>query len=80
MNDDHIDYKTHILIGVRANGVMTVIHHWAYVPRQAEVQEEINGSRDNYTTFVLCTPTSVMPVLGGAGRSSGRYTPTRGSH
>ena len=30
-----IDYKTHILIGVRANGVMTVIADWPHLPRQA---------------------------------------------
>jgi hypothetical protein len=41
-----IDYKTHILIGVRANGVMTVIADWPHVPRQAEVQKEIDGARD----------------------------------
>ena len=28
-----IDYKTHILIGVRANGVMTVIADWPHVPQ-----------------------------------------------
>ena len=28
-----IDYKTHILIGVRANGVMTVIADWPHLPR-----------------------------------------------
>jgi hypothetical protein len=27
-----IDYKTHILIGVRDNGVMTVIADWPYLP------------------------------------------------
>src|SRR5438105_9491812 len=33
-----VDYKTHMLIGVRPNGIMTVIADWPYVPRQAEVQ------------------------------------------
>ena len=55
-----IDYKTHILIGVRPNGVMTVIADWANVPRQAEVQEQIDVTRENYSTFVLATPTSIM--------------------
>ena len=55
-----IDYKTHILIGVRPNGVMTVIADWPNVPRQAEVQEQIDVTRENYSTFVLATPTSIM--------------------
>ena len=59
-----IDYKTHILIGVRANGVMTVIADWPHVPKQAEVQKEIDGARDGYATFVLCTPTSIIPAGG----------------
>ena len=56
-----IDYKTHILIGVRDNGVMTVIADWPHVPKQSEVQEEIDTSRNGYVTYVLCTPTSIMP-------------------
>ena len=56
-----IDYKTHILIGVRPNGVITVIADWPHVPRQAEVQEQIDVTPENYETFVLCTPTSIMP-------------------
>ena len=39
-----IDYKTHILICVRASGTMTVICHWSYLPRQAEVQQQIAGA------------------------------------
>ena len=31
-----ISYKTHILIGVRPNGIMTVIADWPHVPRQAD--------------------------------------------
>ena len=57
-----IDYKTHILIGVRANGVMTVIRDWPHVPRQFEVHQEMKGTRDGYVTFALCTPTSIMPA------------------
>ena len=56
-----IDYKTHMLIGVRPNGIMTVIADWPYVPRQAEVQEQIDVTRENCDTFVLATPTSIMP-------------------
>jgi hypothetical protein len=59
-----IDYKTHILIGVRDNGVMTVIANWPHVPKQAEVQKEIDTSRNGFVTFLLCTPTSIMPAGG----------------
>ena len=62
-----ITYKTHILIGVRQNGVMTVIADWAHVPRQAEVLEQIRQARDGYVTVALCTPTSIMPAAGHAG-------------
>jgi hypothetical protein len=50
-----ISYKTHILIGVRANGVMTVIADWPHVPKQANVEKEIDGARDGHATYVLCT-------------------------
>jgi hypothetical protein len=74
-----IDYKTHILIGVRANGVMTVICDWPHVPTQAEVQEEIDGAPDGYVTYALCTPTSVMPAGDDAGdATSGRARFGRG--
>jgi hypothetical protein len=59
-----ISYKTHILIGVRANGVMTVIADWPNVPKQANVEKEIDGARDGYATYVLCTPTSIIPAGG----------------
>jgi hypothetical protein len=62
-----ISYKSHILIGVRPNGVMTVITDWPHVPKQAEVQQEIDGTRNGYVTFVLCTPTSIMPAGGNGG-------------
>src|SRR3954469_9429129 len=57
-----IDYTTHILIGVRANGIMTVISDWPYVPPQSEVQSVIDCTREPYVTFVLCTPTSIRPA------------------
>jgi hypothetical protein len=74
-----ISYKTHILIGVRRNGIMTVIADWAHVPRQAEVQKEIDGVRDGYATFALCTPTSILPA-GANGGHSGRTGWYRSGH
>jgi hypothetical protein len=65
-----VDYKTHILIGVRANGVMTVIADWPHVPKQADVQKEIDAARDGYVAFVLCTPTAIIPA-GGHGDTAG---------
>jgi hypothetical protein len=63
-SDEHqpIDYKTHILIGVRASGVMTVIADWPYVPPQPEVEQVTDCTREPYVTFLLCTPTSIMPA------------------
>jgi hypothetical protein len=65
-----ITYKTHILIGVRENSVMTVIADWPHVPKQAEVVEEIRKASNSYATFALCTPTSIMPAGGNGGHSS----------
>jgi hypothetical protein len=56
-----ISYKTHILIGVRPNGIMAVIQDWPHVPQQAEVEAEIDAARNGYATFLLCTPTSILP-------------------
>jgi hypothetical protein len=64
MTKPGIDYTTHILIGVRANGTMTVICHWPYLPRQAEVQQQIERTKEPYDTFILCTPTSILRVNG----------------
>ena len=58
-----ISYKTHILVGVRPNG-MKVLADWPYVPKQSEVQREIENGRNGYVTYVLCTPTSIMPASG----------------
>src|SRR5262249_28667392 len=71
-------YKTHILIGVRLNGVMTVIADWPHVPKQAEVLEQIRQARDGYATFALCTPTSIMPAGGNGGSTSGSGRYKRG--
>jgi hypothetical protein len=69
MANPGIDYTTHILIGVRASGAMTVICHWSYLPRQAEVQQQIERTKEPYDTFILCTPTSILRV-NGAGQST----------
>jgi len=66
-----IDYKTHILIGHTSNGKMTVICHWPYVPRQDEVQQKIDAECSTYAAFLLCTPTSTMPVAENGGRKAG---------
>lgn len=71
-----VSYKTHILIGARENGEMSVIAHWQYVPKQAEVLEQIRQVRNGYATFALCTPTSIMPAGANGGRS-GRNDGTR---
>jgi hypothetical protein len=62
MTSQSIDYKTHILIGIRANGMMTVIKHWSGVPRQTDVDQQIKSAKDAYTLFALCTPTSILPA------------------
>ena len=70
-----INYRTHILVGVRANGVMTVIAAWPHVPKQSEVQKEINGASNGYVAFALCTPTSVMPADGKGSGGEGWHRP-----
>jgi hypothetical protein len=62
MSEGRIDYETHILIGVSKSGSMRVIAHWPHVPRQAEVDSKIQTTSEPYATFILCTPTSIMPV------------------
>lgn len=59
-----IDYKTHILVGVRGDGVMTVICDWPHLPKQAEVQDQIDAARNGYVCFALCTPTSILTLNG----------------
>jgi hypothetical protein len=56
-----IDYRTHILVGVRADGVMSIIEDWPHVPTQADVQEAIDGTRTPFVSYALCTPTSLLP-------------------
>jgi hypothetical protein len=72
-----ISYKTHILVGVSPNSVMTVLADWPYVPKQSEVQLEIERGRDGYVTYVLCTPTSIMPGSGDGVPKSGSWGPGR---
>ena len=68
-----VSYKTHILIGVRSDGVLTVIADWPHVPRQAEVQEKIDAARAGFVTFALCTPTSIIAAgAGGDATASNR--------
>ena len=73
-----LSYKTHILIGVRSNGVMTVIANWPHLPKQAEVHGKINETRDGYVPFALCTPTSILPASGNGNAVSKRYGSGRG--
>jgi hypothetical protein len=66
-----ISYKTHILIAVRPNGAMSVIADWPHVPKQTEVQQEIDAARNGFVTFVLCTPTSILSGDGNGGGTRG---------
>jgi hypothetical protein len=56
-----IDYKTHILIGLRADGVMSIIDDWPHVPLQSVIEKAIADARGSYVAFALCTPTSILP-------------------
>jgi len=56
-----IDYKTHILIGLRADGAMSIIDDWPHVPLQSDIEKAIAGARGSYAAFALCTPTSILP-------------------
>jgi hypothetical protein len=67
-----IDYKTHILIGVRGDGAMTVVCDWPHLPTQAEVQEQIDASANGYAAFALCTPTSILPGSASGSRDRSR--------
>jgi len=66
-----LSYKTHILIGVRPQGVMTVIADWPHVPKQADVERKISEARNGYVGFALCTPTSILPA-GGSGNTAAK--------
>ena len=66
-----LSYNTHILIGVRPKGVMTVIADWSHLPKQVEVERKIREARDGYVGFALCTPTSILPA-GGSGNAAAK--------
>jgi hypothetical protein len=69
-----ISYRTHILVGVRPNGVMTVIADWPHVPKQADVLRQVEV-RDGYAAFVLCTPTSILSSDGNGKAATGWHRP-----
>src|SRR5215831_6176372 len=73
-----LSYKTHILIGVRSKGMMTVIADWPQLPKQAEVQGKINEAHDGYVTFALCTPTSILPASSNGNAVPKQYGPGPG--
>jgi hypothetical protein len=56
-----------------------VIYCWPHVPRQDEVQQRMDGVQDTYSAFLLCTPTSIIPVKNNAfvGRRQGSSRPFR---
>ena len=72
---EEVSYRTHILIGVRSNGVMTVIADWPHVPKQAEVQKEIDAASNGYVAFALCTPTSILSGNGNGNAHGGWHRP-----
>ena len=57
---------------------MKVLADWPYVATQTEVQKEIDAEHNaGYVTFMLCSPTSIMPVSGDGARKSGAHGPGR---
>jgi hypothetical protein len=66
MSDD-LSYNTHILVGVRADGVKRVIADWPHLPKQVEVQGKIDATAISYVAFLLCTPTAILPAGGSGG-------------
>jgi hypothetical protein len=72
-----VDYHTHVLIGVQASGTMTVICDWPHLPRQADVQDQIDRAPRTYARFLLCTPTAVLPAPAESG-PEGSHGPFRG--
>jgi hypothetical protein len=72
-----VDYRTHILIGATSSGSMSVICRWPYVPRQTEVKERIDKVQEGYAVFLLCTPTSIMPVANNGFVAAKRRCPGR---
>jgi hypothetical protein len=56
-----------------------LIADWRHVPKQAEVQKDIDEARDGYTTFALCTPTSIIPAGNGSAGGGWQRPPVRRS-
>ena len=54
MMSGDLSYRTHILIGIRPKGVMTVIAHWPHVPKQpiCNVAHRQNLGNDFYRVFL----------------------------
>jgi hypothetical protein len=82
VNGHALDYRTHILIGSTSSGKMSVICSWPHLPRQAEVERAMDGVHEAHATFLLCTPTSIMPariggVLGGRQGSARPFRPRK---
>ena len=63
-NNQGIDYKTHILIGAGVRlGVMEVIADWPHAPSASGgADTDRLRTHEPHVTFVLCTPTSIMPA------------------
>ena len=73
-----LSYKTHILIGVRSKGVMTVIADWPHVPKQADVERKIREAQNGHVGFALCTPTSILPAGGNGNTAAKQFGFLRG--
>ena len=71
-----ISYKTHILIGVRPNGIMTVIADWPHVPNADwTCSRRSTRPATAMSTFALCTPTSILSADGNGSASGGWHRP-----
>ena len=65
-NDRPDYYKTHVLIGVRGDGMMEVIASWPYLPQMTEVQKEIDTPPEAWDNCLLCNPTAILPGSKGS--------------
>jgi hypothetical protein len=68
-----IDYKTHILIGVRENGRHDRNRGLASCAQTDRGSGGDRHKRNGYVTFLLCTPTSIMPAGGHSGARESGY-------
>src|SRR2546421_9166966 len=53
-----VTYRTHILIGGRPNGVMTVIADWGHLPKREDVQKEIDAASCLFAALYERIPTA----------------------